>query len=129
MEDIADDKMQLTKLSGNEFDLIVVYKAPNGNDGQLQEHLKNLVHCNRSTMVCGDFNMCYLDHRNNRSTKFLLQNGFKQLVKEATHIGGGHLDHVYFRSEGLLATVEMFSPYYTAKDHDAVCISLQEEEE
>ena len=52
-----------------------------------------------------------------------------QLVKEATHIEGGHIDHVYIRSEGLSATVEMYSPYYTAKDHDALCISISESEE
>ena len=53
---------------------------------------------------------------------------FKQLVHEATHINGGHIDHVYLRSDSLVATVELYSPYYTAKDHDALCISLPETE-
>ena len=129
IENISDEKIQLTKLSGNNFDLIVAYKSPTGNDRTLQEHLQKLIEYNRSTLVCGDFNMCFIDNRNSRSTKFLLQKGFKQLVKEATHFDGGHIDHVYLRSEGLLATVELYSPYYTAKDHDALCISFLEGEE
>ena len=112
------------------FDLIIVYKAPIGKDVSLQNHLKDLIHCNRPTFVCGDFNMCYIDNRNNSSTTFLLQNNFKQLVREATHIDGGHIDHVYLRSEeSLQAELELYSPYYTAKDHDALCISFPESEE
>ena len=74
--------------------------------------------------------MCYIDNKKNRSTKFLLNNGFKQLVHEATHINGGHIDHVYLRTdESMNASVELYSPYYTAKDHDALCVSFPETEE
>ena len=128
-QDITDEKIQITKLSGKQLDIIVVYKAPTGNDGILQEHLQNMMNNNKSTIVCGDFNMCYVDNRQNKSISLLEQKGFKQLVKEATHIEGGHIDHVYIRSEGLSATVEMYSPYYTAKDHDALCISIPESKE
>ena len=79
----------MTKLSGNLFDLIVVYKGPTGNDGILREHLKHIINCNRDTIVVGDFNMCFVENRNNRSSKFLTQNRFKQMVKHATHIEGG----------------------------------------
>jgi hypothetical protein len=52
------------------------------------------------------------------------------LVREATHIEGGHIDHVYLRTdESMSATVEIYSPYYTAKDHDAICVSFPETEE
>ena len=74
--------------------------------------------------------MCFIDKRNNRSTTLLLQNNFKQLVREATHIDGGHIDHVYLRcEESLMASVEQYSPYYIAKDHDALCISFPATEE
>ena len=106
-----------------------VYKAPTGNDGILRDHLQNLIDENRSTLICGDFNMCLIDNKNSRTTKYLILNCFKQLVKEATHIDGGHIDHVYLRSEGLLSTVQMYSPYYTAKDHEALYISFPETEE
>ena len=71
--------------------------------------------------------MCFIENRNNKSTQFLLQNGFKQLVHDATHIEGGHIDHVYIRN--VLVDIEMYSPYFTAKDHDALCISIHETEE
>ena len=130
LRDITDNKIQLSKLRGKLFDLVVVYKAPNGNDGILRDHLSNMIESNRSTLVCGDFNMCYIDNKNNRATKHLLNNSFKQLVHEATHINGGHIDHVYLRSEeSVTAAVELYSPYYTSKDHDALCISFPETEE
>ena len=130
IEDITDEKTQLTKLSGRMFDLIIVYKSPTGKDESLQNHLRDMIDFNRPTLVCGDFNMCYIDNKNNSSTTFLLQKNFKQLVREATHIDGGHIDHVYLRSEeSLLAELEFYSPYYTAKDHDALCISFPETEE
>ena len=63
---------------------------------------------------------------NTEATK-LFDLGFYQLVGEATHLKGGHLDHVYsnhdpkkFKNEIL-----MYSPYYTSLDHDAICLTLR----
>ena len=51
-------------------------------------------------------------------------------MNEATHINGGHIDHVYLKTEeSMNASVELYSPYYTAKDHDALCVSFPETEE
>ena len=129
IQDISEEKVQLTKLAGKYFDLIAVYKSPTGNDGVLRDQLINLIDSNRPTVVCGDFNRCFIDNKNNSATKSLLQNDFKQLVREATHIDGGHIDHAYLRSDTMSATIEVYSPYYTAKDHDALCISFPETEE
>ena len=126
-KDITDEKIQLTKMSGTNSDLIIVYKARTGMDSSLQCHLQNLINFNRQTIICRDFNMCFIENRNNRSTRFLLENGFKQLVHDATHIEGGHIDHVYIRN--VLVDIDIYSPYYTAKDHDALCISVRETEE
>ena len=70
--------------------------------------------------------MCFIENRKCRTTRYLIELGFKQLVNEATHIGGGHIDQVYLKTENISADIQMYSPYYTAKDHDAVCISLQD---
>ena len=99
----------------------MVYKAPTGNDSVLARHLENITYTNsnKPSLVCGDFNMFFIDNRKNQSTSYLLQNGFKLLVHEATHIGGGHIDHVYLRTDDSLGvTMELYSPYFTAKDHD-----------
>ena len=124
IQDSSTDKIQLTKLSGNKFDLIAIYKAPLGNDGLLKCEIQKLIDTNRSILICGAFNMCFIDNRKCRTTKYLMETGFQQLVKDATHIGGGHLDQVYLKSEKTLADAQLYSPYYTAKDHDAVCITL-----
>jgi exonuclease III len=129
-QDVTEEQIQITKLTGKNFELISVYKAPKGNDSELKNHFKNMIDLKKPTLVCGDFNMCYIESKRNQSTTYLLQNGFKQIVREATHIEGGHIDHVYLRTdESLSATVEIYSPYYTAKDHDAICVSFPETEE
>ena len=123
--DIQEEKIQVSKLSGVDMDIIVVYRAPNGNDGLLRDHLKNLIDNKRMTLVCGDFNMCYVENRKNRTTTFLLNSGFKQQVEEATHIDGGHIDHAYLRTEDKIQVhTHVYSPYYTSKDHDAICLSI-----
>ena len=52
--------------------------------------------------------------------------GFQQLVVEASHLKGGHLDHVYSNHDPKTFQIEilMYSPYYTSLDHDAILITL-----
>ena len=107
-QDIKEEKVQLTKITGKQMDLIIVYKAPAGKDSTLKNQLRATIIFERPTFVCADFNMCFIDNSKNKSTKFLRDHGFKQLVHDATHID-----------------VEL----YTAKDHDAICISIPETEE
>ena len=40
-------------------------------------------------------------------------------------IEGCHIDHVYVL--GLQAHVELYSPYYTAKDHDGLLITIKDD--
>ena len=125
--DMKEEKVQLIILTGKQVDLIIVYKAPAGTDSLLQTQLQTVINLDRPTLICGDFNMCFIDNRNNRTTRFLTQIGFKQLVHDATHIEGGHIDHVYVLN--LRVNINLYSPYFTAKDHDALCISIPETEE
>ena len=56
--------------------------------------------------------------------------GFNQLVREATHILGGHKDHVYWKNDNgvwIDPQLELSSPYYS--DHDALCITLLKDEQ
>ena len=48
----------------------------------------------------------------------LPSNGFNQLVTEATHIRGGHIDRAYWRD----VWGDRYSPYYS--DHDGICTTL-----
>ena len=56
----------------------------------------------------------------------LEQAGFSQQVHEATHFKGGHIDQVYsnHNPSQVNVVISLYSPYYLAKDHDAICITV-----
>ena len=54
----------------------------------------------------------------------VLENGFSQIIDEATHIEGGHLDQAWLRSEKESCSIEIYSPYYNCKDHDALLCTM-----
>ena len=69
--------------------------------------------------------ICYMKIPNNQISKGLRGEGFQQLVKEPTHIMGGHIDHAYWKGDSTLweePALERYSPYYS--DHDGLCITL-----
>ena len=69
-------------------------------------------------------NVCNKKTPNNKLKSFLEEKLFIQIVNQATHIEGGHLDHAYVRSVGNFEDVpyiELIPKYYS--DHDALCIS------
>jgi exonuclease III len=123
--DIKQEKMQVSKLQSQDLDLITLYRSDQGNPTELLQHLKNLINNDMPTVVCGDFNICYQVSRNNRITQYLENNGFLQLMKEATHIKGRHIDHFYFKPGHRFhehSSIYRYSPYYS--DHDALCATL-----
>ena len=48
----------------------------------------------------------------------------KKITSEATHFDGGHIDQAWMREGDMGSTVQLYSPYYTCKDHDALLISV-----
>ena len=116
----------MTKLSSENMDIINVYRSKDGNLNTLSELLVTLIAPEKTTVVCGDVNICFKSDRNNNLIKTLEENGFKQFVKEATHIQGGLIDHAYVKkgSNAVGVDVCLYSPYYCAKDHDALLITL-----
>ena len=69
--DVNKEKMQLTKLKSSKIDVIIVYRSDQGNTAELIEHLIELITPENNTIICGDFNICYLATRKNRVTKYL----------------------------------------------------------
>ena len=118
--------LQLSKFSCEYIDIISLYRSKEGNLNQLIDYLRLLIDAKKITIIGGDFNICLANNMANKVSTFLSNLGFKQLVKEATHIKGGHIDHVYIKGCDS-AEVELYSPYYTAMDHDALCISIEME--
>ena len=80
----------------------------------------------RTTIVCGDFNVCLRTNQQNLLSESLKSNGFVYQVKEATHYQGGIIYHVYVKQGGeqFKGNVFSYSPYYTAFDHDAQLVSI-----
>ena len=79
----------------------------------------------KPVLITGDFNICYQENNINRLIQGLETNGFKQLVRDATHIKGRHIDHVYWRDQDDIWTepvLDRYSPYYS--DHDANCLTM-----
>ena len=124
--DVQEDRMQLIKMGSNKLDVICLYRSSNGNLTTLLEHLKHLIPLNKTTLICGDFNICYIASRNNKVTKWLEDNRFKQLVQEPTHTKGRLIDHYYVRTckeVPLVTDLLRYSPYYS--DHDATCGTIK----
>ena len=79
----------------------------------------------KPVLITGDFNICYQMNQTNRLIQGLETNGFQQLVNEATHIRGRHIDHAYWRDHNNTwadPAVDRYSPYYS--DHDAIGITM-----
>ena len=124
--DIREEKMQITLVGSNDLEVITVYRSEQGSTLQLIQHLEDLINPGRAIVICGDFNICYRETRNNRVTKFLNQLGFTQLIKEPTHIRGRTIDHFYFREGSVIQEnpiILRYSPYYS--DHDAICATIK----
>ena len=77
------------------------------------------------TVIGGDFNVCFLKHPNNMISKNLDKLNFHQIVKQATHIEGGLIDHLYIKKgkgADISWVVEIMPKYYS--DHDCICVTL-----
>ena len=114
-------------MSSADLDVITVYRSSGGSKMEVLESIKSLIVDTKSTMICGDFNFCTNLEKNSHFVKALNVLGFEERVQVATHIKGGHIDHVYFRSpiKNLSLEVMLYSPYYPTKDHDAICSTLR----
>merc|ERR1711954_339622 len=68
--DITEEKMQITLVGSNDLEVIIVYRSEQGSTLQLIHYLEDLIIPRRAIVICGDFNICYRETRNNRVTKF-----------------------------------------------------------
>ena len=60
----------------------------------------------------------------NELRKYLEDRTFKQVINRATHIDGGHLNHLYIMNKGNFVespVFELIPKYYS--DHDSICIA------
>ena len=80
------ENINMIKMKHALFNIIGVYTSQNANPSNIIENLAPMIEITRPTVIVGDFNICLRRNKNNPVTTFLTTAGFKQLVKEATHI-------------------------------------------
>ena len=111
-------------IESKELDVVAVYRSNDGSFDKLIGKLLNILDLSKSTLVIGDMNVCSKKRPDNELKIFLEGKGFKQIIRQSTHIEGGHLNHAYILNAGNfeeIPAVELIPKYYS--DHDAVCIS------
>ena len=145
-QDHKSETFQVSKLTVHNVASINVYRSVGTNQNQLVSVLTRMIDESQgqAILISGDLNICTMTQPNNPVTRALTDLGFQQLVDVATHIRGGHIDHLYWKDPtGVwrqprlsletnedwperFREIERYSPYYT--DHDAWLVTLQKQE-
>ena len=119
------ERAQMSMFESPAVDVIVVYRSQGQNLEEIADKVDVWRNPAKLTVVCGDMNVCLKKEARNKLTVELESMGFAQLNEEATHIGGGHIDHMYMSREATgRATLERYTPFYS--DHDALCLTVAE---
>ena len=117
------EKAQMSMFESPAVDVIVVYRSQGQNLEEIADKVDVWRNPAKVTVVCGDMNVCLKKEPKNKLTVELEDMGFQQLNESATHILGGHIDHMYMTMEATgRATLARYSPFYS--DHDALCLTI-----
>ena len=125
VQNIAAEGYSMSKISSKDLDVIGVYKSRLGDLQDILTKIEEMIDDKKITVIGGDFNICVLKHPNNLMTRKLKEKHFDQTVKQATHIEGGVIDHLYIKKrkgEDISCVVEVLPKYYS--DHDCICVTL-----
>ena len=123
-QEIKRQNLQITKLKSANFTVITLYRSIYERD--MIEVLKETIPDQEPCLIIGDFNLCAKYNPNHEIFTALRTSNFKLIVSAATHIKGGHIDQAWLRCQTDQYDVQLYSPYYTCKDHDALLFSLYE---
>ena len=93
-------------------------------DTTLSLELRQIILSYGTCLIIGDFNICSKKTSAHQVFLTLKSLGFNQIIHEATHFEGGHLDQAWLRSEKESCSIEIYSPYYNYKDHDALLCTI-----
>ena len=127
--DINEENLQLSKFSSSSIDIVVLYRSKNGNLQDLAQKLDSLLNTQKTQLVIGDFNFCFLENSSNSTKQYMKNKDFNQLIKEPTHIEGNLLDQAYVRDVRSYHkfSAKLHSKYYT--DHKALEIMVKKSNE
>ena len=119
----ASESFQVLRVRVSSLDVITVYRSEAYNIPEVALRVQEVIdECGEEArvVIVGDLN--FPGNEVNNFTYVLSRRGFKQIVKEPTHLGGRCIDHCYVKDPG---NVQHFqhSVYYS--DHTALCITLR----
>ena len=83
----GEPNIQIMKIELRNFDVIAIYRSQEEPLFRATHHLRNFVNPDKDTMVIGDVN--YGANEKNDLSRYLVREGFTQLVTLPTHIRGG----------------------------------------
>ena len=116
-------RAQMIMFESPAADVIVIYCSKGQSLEEVADKVDEWRDPAKMTVVCGDINVCLKKEERNKLTVELESMGFAQLNEEATHVAGGHIDHMYVTKEAAGKTsLERYTPFYS--DHDALCLTL-----
>ena len=122
----ADCKLggaQLSLFESEAVDVIHIYRSQQQRLGEIVEQVREWKKEGRLTIVCGDLNVCLKKEPGNAFSQEMERMGLSKIGKEATHVLGGQIDHLYVNSEAVQRTsLERMSPFFS--DHDALCCTV-----
>ena len=122
----VEKNMQIMKCVSDNLEVLNVYRSADKSLVEAANLLVEIINTHKPTLIVGDFNICVRRNKNNVITQRLENLGFHQMVKEATHIEGNLIDHIYWKDVDAAwekPTIERYSPYFS--DHDAHLITLR----
>ena len=92
---------------------------------QYSEYILYLVNSKRPDIILGDFNINAISQPSPALLCQIQDMGYRQVVKEPTHISGGTIDHIYLSTHLLNSFQHIIhiTPLYYS-DHDAVSIQF-----
>ena len=123
VRDITQQDLQMSVMTYANTTIIGLYRSR--NNASLLDVLQELLpEITNNCVIVGDFNICSHSEANHPVLQTLTSFGFQEMVKEPTHLRGGHIDMLWMRVTDRLADTKLYSPYYTCKDHDCILLSL-----
>ena len=85
---LKEDKLQISKIIGEVFDVITIYRSNQGNQDTLVNAVKCSMSFDKPNLVVGDINLCAVSDKESVASRGLRQLGFTQMVTRSTHIKG-----------------------------------------
>ena len=121
----SDELLQISVFESEDLCVIGIYRS--SSDRNLGIVLANVIPKFGSCLIIGDLNICSKASSKHFFLESLRQRGFKLLTNEATHWDGGALDQAWLRKAPdvtKIATIEVYSPLFNCKDHDAILFTF-----